>query len=161
MSHNIDSSLTIKAVPGSLVGAQLVENGYVLQELSTGKSIYYEPHGSHAAELQDLAPIDVIITPILDFKLLFLPFIKGQQSALEVCQWLQPQVIVATAVGGDVRFEGLLMSLLRLDGTIEDFRHLLSANRLTTQVIEPNPGERFEVVLAARENQLLPTPSEI
>ncbi len=148
----IDNSLEIRAVAGSLVGAKLVENGYVLRELTTGKSLYYEPHGFHSPELKELAPIDVVITPVLDFKLLFLPFIKGQKSALEVCQWLQPQVIVSTAVGGDVKFEGVLISLLRLAGSIADFQALLTANKLKTEVIDPKSGERFEVILTKKNN---------
>jgi L-ascorbate metabolism protein UlaG (beta-lactamase superfamily) len=146
-THTIDSTIEIKAVAGSLVGANLIENGYILKELTTGKSLYYEPHGSHSPELKELAPIDVIITPILDFKLLFLPFIKGQKNALEVCKWLQPKVIISTAVGGDVKFEGILISLLRLAGSIADFKALLTANNLDIEVIDPKSGERFATAI--------------
>jgi L-ascorbate metabolism protein UlaG (beta-lactamase superfamily) len=147
-THTIDNCVEIRAVAGSLVGPQVVENGYILKDLNAGKSLYYEPHGFHSPELKELAPVDVIVTPVLDFKLLFLPFIKGQKSALEACQWLEPRTIVSTAVGGDVKFEGFLISLLRLTGSIEDFKKLLTANNLDIEVIEPKSGERFAAAVA-------------
>lgn len=140
--------LTIRAVPGSPIGPTTLENGYVLSELSTGTSLYYEPHGSHSPSLKELAPVDVVITPIIDLALpLVGPIIKGTESALQVAQWLQPQVILPTAAGGDVVFEGLLLSLLRAVGSTDEFRARLAQSSLHTQVLDPTPGERFEVPL--------------
>jgi len=48
----------------------------------------------------------------------------------------------ATAAAGDVVYEGLLLNLLRAFGSIEEFRELLAD--LSTRVIEPQPGERFQ-----------------
>ena len=67
--------------------------------------------------------------------------IKGQKTALEVCQWLKPQVILPTAAGGDIEFQGILTKVMSAEGTIDDFRSLLTNNNLTTQVIEPQAGE--------------------
>lgn len=145
-TFNLANQLEIKAVPGSPLGLQLIENGYLLKELTSGHTIYYEPHGYHSPELKKVAPIDVIITPIIDLKIPLLgSVIKGQKSALEACRWLQPQFILPTAAGGDVVFEGLLMSVLRDEGSVEEFRSLLVQNNLSTKVVDAKPWETFEL----------------
>ena len=142
-----DKSVEITATPGSPIGPTLVENGYLLKELATGFTLYYEPHGYHSPSLQKFAPVDVIITPLIDLVLpLVGPFIRGRKKALEVAQFLQPQVMLSTA-GGDVSFEGMLSSLLKVVGSIEEFRSLLRENNISTQVIEPQSGQRFLVPL--------------
>jgi hypothetical protein len=93
----------------------------------------------------------VVITPIMDLALpLIGPIIKGTNSALEVAKWWQPQVMLPTAAPGDVVYEGLLINLLRAVGSIDEFRSLLAQNNLSTQVIEPKPGARFELQLKPR-----------
>jgi L-ascorbate metabolism protein UlaG (beta-lactamase superfamily) len=150
-SFNLAQSVEIKAVPGSPIGPTTVENGYLLKELETSFKLYYEPHGYHSPSLQADAPVDVVITPIIDLALpLVGPIIKGRENALEVAKWLQPQVILPTAAGGDVEFEGLLLKLLRAVGTAAEFQAMLNENNLKTKVIEPNPGLRFELPLELR-----------
>ncbi|MGF1479531.1 MAG: MBL fold metallo-hydrolase [Cyanophyceae cyanobacterium] len=139
--------IEIKAVPGSPIGPQLVENGYLIQAQDE-HTLYYEPHGYHSPMLQEAAPIDVVIAPIVNLKLPLLgPIIKGQQEALELCRWLQPQVILPTAAGGDVSFEGVLNALLSAEGTADELQSLLAQHGLATQVIEPQPGETFSLEL--------------
>jgi L-ascorbate metabolism protein UlaG (beta-lactamase superfamily) len=150
-SFTINDKLKVRATPGSPIGPMLTENGYLLKDLSDGTTLYYEPHGYHSPALQELAPVDVIVTPIIDLEIVLLgPFIKGTKSALEVIEWLQPQVIMNTAAGGDITFEGLLVSALRASGGVEKLRELIAQKNLTTQVVEATPGERFEVKLAMR-----------
>lgn len=148
-SFILNSSVEIKTVPGSPIGPALVENGYLLKELETSLSIYYEPHGYHHPSLKNAASrVDVVITPVVDLTLpLVGPVIKGRKSALEVAKWLLPQVMLPTAVGKDVKFEGLLTKFLRQQGTVAEFRSSLQKHHLTTQVIEPQPGERLELQL--------------
>ena len=147
-TFTLGDRVAIEAVPGSPIGPQLVENGYLIKDLESGRTLYYEPHGFHSPSLKAMAPIDVVITPIIDLKLPLLgSLIKGQESALEVCEWLQPQVILPTAAGGEVVFEGLLIAWLRAEGSAEELRSLLAQHHLSTRVIEPKPGERFEVPL--------------
>lgn len=142
------NSLKIQALPGSLVGPNLIENGYLLTDLLNNTTLYYEPHGSHTAKLTEIAPVDVVITPLTDLEIpLIGSVIKGMQSAVEAVNWLQPQFILPTAAGGNVVFEGLLLSLLRGKGDVQQFRTLLTQQNLTTRVLEPKPGERFEVEL--------------
>lgn len=144
----LSQSVEIKALPGSPIGPNVVENGYLFKELESQLTVYYEPHGFHAPSLKEVAPIDVVITPIIDLALpLIGPIIKGTKSAFEVAQLVQPQVILPTAAPGDVVYEGFLLNLLRAVGSVEEFRSQLRENHLSTQVIEPLPGERFELQL--------------
>lgn len=140
--------IEIKAVPGSPVGPTLTENGYIIKGLESGKNIYYEPHGYHSESLKDEAPIDVVITPIINLKLPLLgAVIKGQKAALQVCKWLNPQVILSTAGGGDLDFQGLITTVLKADGTVEEFNRLLQQNNLSTKAIDPQSGETIELSL--------------
>lgn len=147
-TFTLNKQVEIQATPGSPIGPKIVENGYLLKELDSGLTLYYEPHGFHSPSLRKAAPIDVIITPLIDLALpLVGSIIKGTNSALEVAKLLQPQVILPTAAGGNVVFEGLLVNVLRAVGSVEEFRSLLLKNNLSTRVIEPQPGERFELQL--------------
>lgn len=147
----LDEHVKIRALPGSAIGPMLVENGYWLQELVSGTTLYYEPHGYHAPVLKDLAPIDVTIAPIVDLALPVVgPIIRGTKNALELAEWVRPQVMLPTADGGDVVYEGLLAAGLRSLGSIESFRAMLADKELSAQVIEPKPGDRIEIKLQQR-----------
>ena len=151
-TFTLNNQVEIQATPGSPIGPMSIENGYLLKELESGLTIYYEPHGFHSPLLKkSAARVDVVITPIIDLALpLVGSIIKGTKSALELATWVQPQVMLPTAAGGDVVFEGLLFSLLRAVGSVEEFRSLLEKSNLSTQVIEPKPGKRFELQLEQR-----------
>jgi L-ascorbate metabolism protein UlaG (beta-lactamase superfamily) len=150
-SFTLSDSLKIQALPGSLVGPNLVENGYLLTDLTNSATLYYEPHGTHTAALKNIAPVDVVITPLTDLEIPLLgSVIKGMKSAVQAIEWLQPQVILPTAAGGNVVFEGLLLSILRGNGDLNQFRSMLTQQNLATRVLEPKPGERFEVELLSR-----------
>jgi L-ascorbate metabolism protein UlaG (beta-lactamase superfamily) len=143
-------NLEIRATPGSPIGPLLTENGYLLKDLATDTKLYYEPHGHHSPSVQEFAPVDVVITPIVNLEIPLLgSIIQGKKSILEAVQWLQPKVLLPTAAGGDVQFEGFLQSLLRGEGSLEEVRSLLSQNQLSTQVIDLKPGERYEPLAIA------------
>lgn len=147
-SFTLGDKVTIKAVPGSPIGPTLTENGYIITGSESNKSIYYEPHGYHDESLKEAAPIDVIITPIINLKLPLLgAVIKGQETALQVCKWLSPQVILSTAAGGDIDFKGLITSVLKADGSVEEFSELLKQNSLSTKAVDPQSGETIELSL--------------
>jgi L-ascorbate metabolism protein UlaG (beta-lactamase superfamily) len=146
--YTFKDKVEIKAVPGSLVGVTTVENGYVLKGLISNKNLYYEPHGNHSEEIKTADSIDVIITPLISLKLpLIGAVIKGQKTALDLCQRLKPQVILATAAGGDINFEGILMSILKAEGTLEDFQQLLKQKNLSTLAVDLQSGENIELSL--------------
>jgi L-ascorbate metabolism protein UlaG (beta-lactamase superfamily) len=147
-SFTLYDQVEIKAVPGSPIGPTLVENGYVIKDLQKKHSIYYEPHGYHSPTLKEEAPVDVVITPLTSIKIPLLgSVIKGGKSALEISQLLKPQVMLPTAAGGDVEYGGLLNSLLKMEGTLAQFKSMLEENDLKTKVIEPKSGEQFELQL--------------
>jgi L-ascorbate metabolism protein UlaG (beta-lactamase superfamily) len=143
-----DQQMAIAALPGSPIGPTTQENAYWLKALDTGATLYYEPHGYHHSSLKTLAPIDVVITPLIDLALPVLgPIIKGRQSALDLAQMVNPQVMIPTAAGGDIEFDGVLLKLLSAVGTANEFRAKLAQRRLMTRVIEPQPGERTEILI--------------
>ncbi len=145
-SHDF-AGVVIKAVPGSPVGPTAIENGYILRDDEI--SIYYEPHGYHSPVLATELPIHVVITPLIDLKLPLLgAVIKGKASALALCQLLKPKFIVPTAAGGDVKFEGLLMSILTAEGSVTEFKDLLKSKSLITEAIDPQPWQPFSLALA-------------
>ena len=147
----LPQSLNIRAVPGSIVGPNAIENGYLLTDLISQATLYYEPHGTHSPTLKDFAPVDVVITPLTGLEIpLIGSVIKGLESAVQAVKWLQPQVILPTAAGGNVVFTGLLLSILRGQGDVAEFRQMLIDSQLTTQVLEPKPGKRVQVELLSR-----------
>ncbi|HEY9699307.1 MAG TPA: MBL fold metallo-hydrolase [Trichocoleus sp.] len=146
-SVTIADRLKIQALPGSPIGPLLVENAYLLIDLEQNTSLYYEPHGYHAPILQELAPVDVVITPIVDLQLpLAGSIIRGKQQALQAIEWLSPKVIIPTAAGGDIELKGWLPSILKTQGSAAELRHDLARQQRPTQVIEPKPGERIRVL---------------
>ena len=150
-SFTFNNQIEIRAFPGSSIGPTLIENSYFLQELATGLTLYYEPHGNHSPQLKQLAPVDVVITPIFDVVLpLIGSIIKGNNSAVQVAKWLQPQVMLSTADAKETTYEGLLSKILKTEGSIADFRLLLEKNNLPTQVLDPNPGDRVDLQLKKR-----------
>ena len=140
-SYQLENTLEIKALVGSPIGPNTLENAYFLKGLTSAKTIYYEPHGYHGEEIKAMDGVDVVITPLINLKLPLLgAVIKGQKTAIDLCKCLKPQVILSTAAGGDVSFEGILMSILKAEGTVEDFTSLLKQNGLATLAIDPRSG---------------------
>ena len=147
-SYTIKEQVEIKAVTGSPTGFNLIENGYIIKGLESGKTLYYEPHGYHSQEIITTESIDVVITPLINVKLPLLgAVIKGQKTALELCQAIKPQVILSTAAGGDVSSEGFLAAIFKAEGTVAEFNDLLKQKGLSTTAINPKSGESIELSL--------------
>lgn len=147
-TFTLNERLKIQAVPGSPIGPFLVENGYLLTDLDTGNKIYYEPHGNHSPDLKQNAPVDVVITPVVDLEIPLLgPIVKGRTSALDVIDWLRPKVLLPSAAGGDVEFSGLLAKVLQGKGSPDEMRQTLaqSEHLPQTKLLTPRPGERLEL----------------
>jgi L-ascorbate metabolism protein UlaG (beta-lactamase superfamily) len=148
-SHTLGDRVQIQATPGAPIGPFLVENGYLLTELETKLKLYYEPHGFHSPTLKAAAPVDVVITPLISLELpLMGALIQGDRSAPQLVEWLQPQVMLPTAAGGDVQFEGVLTKVIKQVGSIEDFKAQIAEKQLPTRVLSPRPGDRFEPLAA-------------
>ena len=141
-TYTLEETLAIKALPGSLIGPQLVENAYIITDLKEKQKLYYEPHGNHCAELSEEGNVDIILTPVLGVSILhLLPVLQGQQTTLKLCQTLKPKFVLPTADAKETEYKGVLASILRQEGTIDEFRQQLQDNGLTTEVMTPNPGE--------------------
>jgi L-ascorbate metabolism protein UlaG (beta-lactamase superfamily) len=151
-TFTLAEGLTIKAVPGSPIGPTLVENGYVIRDLQAGTSLFYEPHGFHRDSLKEEAPVDVVITPVLDLALPLLgPIIRGQKGALELVEWLHPQVVLPTADAGEVEYSGLLAALLKAIGGPQALQTMLADKGYSTRVLEPKVGEPLDLSLRPRQ----------
>lgn len=150
--------LEVQAFPGSLVGPNLVENAYLLTDLQTTTKLYYEPHGNHSPTLKAAAPVDVVIAPLVNLKLpLVGNFIQGGDRALELIQWLQPQVVLPTTVEGDIEYEGFLNKLIAAEGTLAEFGDRLHQLLPTAQVLAPKPNQRISIPLSAKPSVLSTT----
>lgn len=145
-TYTFQDKITIEAVPGSLVGPNVVENGYIIRHLHNQDSLYYEPHGFHSVNLQRQTPVKTIITSLTNIVIPFVgSVIKGQENAVEVCRWLKPEYILPTAAGGDLEFQGLLTKILKEEGSIERFRDLLTKENINTQIIELQPWNTIDL----------------
>ncbi|MFM1841664.1 MAG: hypothetical protein RLZZ490_395 [Cyanobacteriota bacterium] len=153
----LNDRVEIWALPGSPIGPTLVENAYVITDLQTGIRLYYEPHGFHSAQVKSLGHIDVVLTPIIGISILgLLPVLNGQKTTLDLCQSVKPRIIVPTSGAAELTYEGLLTKVLRLEGSLRDFRQLLADHNLSAQVLEPQVGIPLNVPL-----QMPTTPTAI
>lgn len=144
--------LKIHAFPGSLVGPQLVENAYVVEDLQQQTKLYYEPHGNHSPALQSMAPIDVAIIPVLDMKLpLVGAFIRGGDHALKLIRAIKPQVVVPCTASQATDYEGFLPKLIAMEGTLDAFRDRVHQILPATQVLSPTLFESTPILLPTKQ----------
>jgi L-ascorbate metabolism protein UlaG (beta-lactamase superfamily) len=150
-TFTLANQVEIRALPGAPLGPFQQENAYLVKELNNGSTLYYEPHGYPPAEVKNYAPVDVVISPVVSLELpLAGPIIQGNKTALQLAQWVKPQVFLPTAAGGDVSYEGLINALLRTIGSLDELRSQLVQQNLPTQVIDPKVGEPIELKLLNR-----------
>ncbi|MFQ4139322.1 MBL fold metallo-hydrolase [Nodosilinea sp. PGN35] len=154
-TFTLNQRVTIKALPGAPVGPLVVENGYLLRDVSpsaAGASLFYEPHGFHRPELKQEGPVDVVITPVIDLALpLVGPIIRGQQGALELVEWLRPQVVLPTADAGEVTYSGVLINWLKTRGNPQGLQAAIAARGLSTRVLAPTVGQPLPLALVPRQ----------
>ena len=147
-TFTLANRIEIRALRGAPIGPLQIENAYLLKQLDSGTTLYYEPHGFPPPEIKDYAPVDVVISPVVNLELPLLgAIIKGNATAKQLAQWVKPQVFLSTATGGDVTYGGLINSVLRTLGSVEELRSQLAQHNLPTQVIDPQPGEPIELAL--------------
>ena len=104
-------SLEIQATAGARV--PLVENGYLL-DWADG-SLYLEPHGVLDPALPK-RPVTTVISPVIDLGLpLAGNFITGASVLPKLFDHFEPQQVLASTTGGDVRFSGLISRFLSAD----------------------------------------------
>lgn len=143
---NFQEKLQITAVPGAEIGPGQEENGYLLKDLSSGETLYYEPHLPPLDKVkQKIDTVDVAIAPVVGqiFPLLG-QIIIGPKEALNLAQTLKPKYFLPTAMG-DIKATGILPMFVRSIGSLPEFRDLLAKSGLATQLLEPEPGQTLEI----------------
>ncbi|TCD56749.1 MBL fold metallo-hydrolase [Synechococcus sp. BS56D] len=141
--HTRVGELTVQATAGAAVPT--VENGYLL-DWPEG-SLYLEPHGVLDPKLPKRS-IDTVITPVVDLGLPLLgDFITGAKVLPELMQRFQPERVLASTTGGDVRFSGLISSLLQGG---EGPREVPEGSE-TYPVVVPTPGIAIPLTRSAAE----------
>lgn len=139
--------LQITAVPGAEIGPGQEENGYLLKDLNSGETLYYEPHLPPLEKVkQKIDTVDVAIAPVIGQIFPFLgQIIIGPAEALNLAQTLKPRFFLPTTTG-DIRATGILPMLVKSIGSIREFRDLLANSGLATQLLEPEPGQTLEIL---------------
>ncbi len=145
--YQLDDRLSIQALPGSKIGLTQ-ENAYILRDLRTATSLYYEPHGFYVENVRDYGPVDVLIHPLVNQELPVVgAIIQGRDTSMDLVKCLKPQVILPTTVGEDIQYSGVLGSVLKTTGGADEFRQRLAAQQIDAQVIEPPGGKPVELQL--------------
>ena len=135
--------LMVTATAGASVPQQ--ENGYVLDH-PAGR-VYLEPHGFVDPDIA-ATPLDAVITPVVNVELpLAGALIRGRQALGPLLELFQPRTVLASATGGDVRFEGLLSRVFRQHGSMDEVRTLIETGRhpRPCRFIDPEPGLCYEL----------------
>jgi L-ascorbate metabolism protein UlaG (beta-lactamase superfamily) len=146
--YRFNEAIEITATPGAKIQLR-IENGFVVKSLHTSQSIYYEPHlaidPTTIDRLSQLGQINAIIAPIVGqiFPLLG-KVIMNSQDAFQLAAALTPQWYLPTAMG-EVNVNGLLPQLTQADGSIAEFKQLLTQSALSTQLLIPQLGETVSV----------------
>ncbi len=137
-THRVADAIEIRATAGAPVPQ--TENGYVITGQSTGKTLYYEPHGFGDRTLITHAPIDVVIAPVVDLAIpLAGAFVKGNQTTIKLLQDLQARYILPTTAGEGIEYAGVIDKLLSVKGSLSSFRQQLQAASLATELVDAKP----------------------
>ena len=138
--HRLEA-LQITATAGAAVPQ--VENGYLLEHPEG--SLYLEPHGYLSPDLS-ARQLDAVITPVVDLGLpLAGAFVRGTQVLPQLLERFQPQTVLASTAGGDVRFSGLLTQVLWQKGSAAAAAASLPEG---CRLIDPEPGVRYAIATA-------------
>ena len=150
-SYTFRETIEFRALPGAPIGLEK-ENAYLLTALKPQQRLYYEPHGFPPEEVKEYAPVDVVINPIVNLELpLAGAIINGQDSAIKLAQWLTPKAMISTAAGGEIDYQGVLLSLLKAKGSIEEINSRLQGSNLDTEIIEPQQGKPIALLESQTE----------
>tara|TARA_Y100001968_G_C19367217_1_gene723184 strand:- start:383 stop:1138 length:756 start_codon:yes stop_codon:yes gene_type:complete len=133
-----NSKVNIQATSGASVPN--IENGYIID--SGFDSVYIEPHGFLDTTIKPRS-IDLVITPVIDFSLpLAGKFIKGKTVLPKLLKLFNPKTIFASTTGGDITFKGIINSLIKVDGSVDDTSLFKDKN---TVLINPEPLKEYEI----------------
>ena len=130
------NNINIQATSGASVPN--IENGYIIDHKLD--SIYIEPHGFLDDKLKP-RNIDLIITPVIDFSLPIAgKFIKGKTVLPKLLKLFNPSTILASTTGGEIKFTGIINSLIKVEGTVDDVELF---RNISTNLINPIPYKKY------------------
>ena len=85
--------------------------------------------------------IDAVITPIYEVGLPFTkPFINGRNAVEELVSKFNPDYILASTLGGNIEYSGILNLFLKRIGTFNEIKQRLPSN---TILIDPIQFTRY------------------
>ncbi len=130
--------LLIEATAGAPVPN--IENGYILNH--PDGSLYFEPHGFFDRGIRKIK-LDSVITPVINLGLpLFGNFINGKTILPELINFFEPKIVLASTTGGDATFSGLLNTLIKQEGSIEEIQKIINEQ---TKLLDPQPGKTYQL----------------
>eukprot|EP00607_Mallomonas_marina_P011007 CAMPEP_0182424014 /NCGR_PEP_ID=MMETSP1167-20130531/10141_1 /TAXON_ID=2988 /ORGANISM="Mallomonas Sp, Strain CCMP3275" /LENGTH=241 /DNA_ID=CAMNT_0024603483 /DNA_START=339 /DNA_END=1064 /DNA_ORIENTATION=- len=141
--------IEITATAGALVGPpwQPTENGYIIKSLnpsSSTSSLYYEPHCMYDASELSRFQVDCVITPVVAQELPYFTLVAGGNKALQLGKILGTKVIVPMT-NGELEQSGALASLVRSDGSVDEFKQLVKDSGENIRVVDAPPGQVIRV----------------
>ena len=135
MKFNLPN-MEIIATKGARVPS--IENGYIIK--SKNKSIYIEPHGFFDEEIE-MNKVDIVISPVVNIGLPIIgPFICGKDAIKAIKNKLNPSYILASTVGGEIDFTGILSKFIKQEGTFEEAE---LSNSTKCVYIDPELGKKY------------------
>lgn len=138
--------VAITATKGALVGPpwQARENGYVFRAVAgrpAFPSVYIEPHAEFdTQELAALAPVDIVITPVVGQFLPAFELVHDGSAALALCRALRPTAVLPMG-NGEINAVGCTAGLVRSVGTVEGFERMLEESGIGAGLRRAPPGE--------------------
>jgi hypothetical protein len=151
--------LRIRATQGALVGPpwQKRENGYRLEEASTGLRLYYEPHADAVYDsVREVAPVDVMITPVtsqgVGYWLLQIPLVAGYTQLEPLMRILRPTVLVPL-MNAEFTYGGLFSPIVAKLGTLEGLPGRMKRAGFDVQIAKPQDrlAETKTILVPARD----------
>lgn len=118
--------------------------GFVVREAASGCVLGFETHIVAPAELARFGPLDVLVHPVESVQLLGRRLVAGPRAAAEVAAATHARTFVPT--GSDPqRSRGLLSSLLRVRGSLDELAVMLAEQGRGTRLVALAAGERLAV----------------
>lgn len=140
--------IDILCTNGALVGPpwQANENGYIIKSIGkkNSVSVYYEPHCMYDEAELSKYQVDYVITPITAQQLPYFTLVAGGEKALNLAKILKAKAILPMA-NGNLEQNGLLSSIIKSEGSEDDFINLLKSSKLNIKYINVKPGEEIEL----------------
>lgn len=99
-----------------------------------------EPHAEfNAEELRKLAPVDVVITPVVGQSLPAFELVHDSRSSLALVQALRPTTVVPMG-NGEINAVGITAKLVWPVGTLAEFETKLGQSGLGAELARVEPG---------------------